>query len=83
LAALRAGAQSASWLARKQGPARPAPKNAKGAPEDALYKLERAKHLPLELEDLVMKAHFAFPSVVETLRSRQHGLKLVNCLATL
>jgi hypothetical protein len=61
----------------------PAPKKAKGAREDALYKLDRAKHLPLELEDLVMKAHCLFPSVVETLRLRSGDLKLVNCLSGL
>jgi hypothetical protein len=57
----------------KAKPHRPR-KKAKGAPEDALQKLEklvRARHCPLALKDLVMKAHVPFPfDSVETLRLR-------------
>jgi hypothetical protein len=50
-----------------QSPQRPnslGPEKAKGAPEDALQKLEklvRTEHSPLALKDLVMKAHVPFP----------------------
>jgi hypothetical protein len=48
----------------QQGQSPSTPKKAKGAPEDALQKLEklvRAEYLPPALEDLVMKAHVPFP----------------------
>jgi hypothetical protein len=47
-----------------KGQTRPTPKKAKGAPEDALQKLEklvRTGYSPLALKDLVMKAHVPFP----------------------
>jgi hypothetical protein len=47
-----------------KGQTRSTPKKAKGAPEDALQKLEklvRTGHSPLALKDLVMKAHVPFP----------------------
>jgi hypothetical protein len=49
---------------RGKGQTHSAPKKAKGAPEDALQKLEklvRTGKNPLALKDLVMKAHVPFP----------------------
>jgi hypothetical protein len=47
-----------------KGQTQSTPKKAKGAPEDALQKLEklvRTGHNPLALKDLVMKAHLPYP----------------------